>query len=214
MQALLFDLDGTLADTDRLHEQAWIETLLAKGIKADHKLYQARISGRLNPDIARDLLPHLSEDQRSRICDEKEARFRALASNLEPTAGLVDLCEFAAGKGLKLAVVSNAPRANAEHILKALDLEFPEMVLSEDIGAGKPDPRPYQVALERLGVTAGQALAFEDSPSGVRSAVAAGIPTVGLSTGHTPEALQRAGAFLVVENFASEELWNLLSSHL
>ena len=210
MRALLFDLDGTLADTDRLHEQAWLETLRPYGIEGDHHFYQTQVSGGLNPEIVRRLLPHLSEAEERAFIAQKETRFRELARDLEALPGLDRLLEWAYGRELVTALVTNAPRENAEHVTQTLGLTFDLIVLAEELRAGKPDPLPYRVALERLGLAPREALAFEDSPSGVRAAVGAGIPTIGLTTGHAPEALKAAGAFLLIPDFRDLALWNYL----
>ncbi|MCL6569139.1 MAG: HAD family phosphatase, partial [Meiothermus silvanus] len=69
---------------------------------------------------------------------------------------------------------------------------------------------PYRVALERLDLGSPEALAFEDSPAGVKAAVGAGIPTIGLTTGHPSEALKAAGAFLLIADFTDPQLWKYL----
>ena len=161
--------------------------------------------GRLNPEIVRDLLG-LEGKEAERLIAAKEARFRALAQGLRPTPGLPEFLERIREKGLLWGVVTNAPKENARHVLEALGLRPPLLVLAEEVGRGKPDPLPYQLALRRLGVAPEEALAFEDSPSGVRSAVGAGIPTYGLLTGHEAEALIREGASGVIRNF-TEFAW-------
>ncbi|KGQ22895.2 HAD family hydrolase [Thermus filiformis] len=200
MKALLFDLDGTLADTDPLHLLAWQEVLRPYGLAVDPRFYRERISGRLNPEIVRDLLG-LEGKEAEELIEAKEALFRRLARDLRPTPGLPALLRFAEERGLAWGVVTNAPRENARHVLEALGLRPPLLVLAEEVGRGKPDPLPYRVALERLGLPPEEALAFEDSPSGVRSAVGAGIPTVGLLTGHLEEDLRASGARVVVRDF-------------
>lgn len=210
MRALLFDLDGTLADTDRLHERAWLEVLLPYGIRGDHAFYQRHISGHLNPEIVARLLPHLSADEGRALIEAKERRFRELARGLEALPGLDELWQWARGRGLAQALVTNAPRPNVELVLRTLGVEFDLIVLAEELAAGKPDPLPYRTALERLGLEAAEALAFEDSPSGVRSAVGAGIRTIGLTTGHDPQGLLEAGASLLIDNFSDERLWRYL----
>jgi HAD superfamily hydrolase (TIGR01509 family) len=213
LKALLFDLDGTLADTDRLHEQAWLEGLARHGIQADQHYYQTQISGGLNPEIVRRVLPQLSEAEGEAFLAQKEARFRELAAEVGPLPGLVELLGWAQEKGLKCALVSNAPRVNALYMLQMLGLEFDPIVLSEELPAGKPDPLPYRTALQHLGIGPDAALAFEDSPSGVRAAVGAGIRTVALTTGHRPEALAGAGAFLCIPDFTDARLWDWLERH-
>ncbi len=200
MKALLLDLDGTLADTDPLHRMAWAEVLRPYGIRVDPAFYRERISGRLNPEIVRDLLG-LEGRAAQRLIQAKEALFRSLAKRLKPTPGLYDLLRWAEARGLAWGVVTNAPKENAHHVLEALGLVPSLLVLAEEVGRGKPDPLPYRVALERLGIAPEEALAFEDSPSGVKSAVQAGIPTIGLLTGHLEEALKASGARAVVRDF-------------
>ncbi|AFH39782.1 HAD family hydrolase [Thermus thermophilus] len=200
VKAILFDLDGTLADTDPLHLLAWQEVLKPYGLKVDPAFYRERISGRLNPEIVRDLLG-LEGEEAERLIATKEARFRELAQGLKPLPGLPEFLEKIQEKGLSWGVVTNAPRENAHHVLKALGLRPPLLVLAEEVGRGKPDPLPYRVALERLGVAPEEALAFEDSPSGVRSAVGAGIPTYALLTGHRAKDLLEAGAKGVFRDF-------------
>ncbi|WP_448377642.1 HAD family hydrolase, partial [Fervidobacterium sp.] len=178
----------------------WREALRPYGLQVDPEFYRKRISGRLNPEIVQDLLSLEGEEAR-RLIEAKEARFRELAKSLKPTPGLREFLDLAEKKGLRWGVVTNAPKENARHVLGALGLEPPLLVLAEEVGRGKPDSLPYRVALERLGVGPEEALAFEDSPSGVKSAVGAGIKTLGLLTGHTAEALRQAGAYRVIRDF-------------
>ncbi|AFZ67286.1 HAD family hydrolase [Deinococcus peraridilitoris] len=207
-KALLFDIDGTLTATDPLHFQAWAQSLRKHGLNIDEAIYQQRISGRLNPDIVADLLPALGADETEAFIAQKEETFRALATSIMALPGLSELLHWARQHDLPCAVVSNAPRDNAVFVLSTLGLDrtFAHIVLADDLPRGKPFPDPYLEALRRLGVNARDTFAFEDSPSGVRSAVAAGIPTVGLTTGHGEEALQEAGAALIVPNFADPRL--------
>jgi len=212
-RALLFDLDGTLAETDSLHLPTWVDVLRPYGIEVDEEYYKARISGRSNSKIVGDLLPDLSSEDRRDLAEAKEASFRKHARELEPLPGLLDFMEEAKDRGLSLALVTNAPEENVEAILLALDLGvfFDELVLSDEVGPVKPDPAPYKAALERLGVGPDEALAFEDSTSGIASAVGASIPTVGIASTQAAETLEEAGAFMVAEDFADPKLRELLS---
>jgi HAD superfamily hydrolase (TIGR01509 family) len=212
-RALLFDLDGTLAETDSLHLPTWVDVLRPYGIEVDEEYYKARISGRSNSKIVEDLLPDLSAEDRRDLAEAKEASFRKHAGELEPLPGLLNFMEEAKDRGLSLALVTNAPEENVEAILLALDLGvfFDELVLSDEVGPVKPDPAPYKAALERLGVGPDEALAFEDSTSGIASAVGASIPPVGIASTQAAETLEEAGAFMVAEDFADPKLRELLS---
>ena len=211
-RALLFDLDGTLAETDSLHLPTWVEVLLPHGIEVDEAFYRENISGRANAEIVEDLLPYLSTEEGRVVFEKKEASFRERADELEPLPGLLDFLKDARRRDLKTALVTNAPRENVGAVLPALALEdfFDVTVLSDDVGAVKPDPAPYRAALEKLGAAPDEALAFEDSVSGIASAVGAGVPTVGVASTQEPQKLHAAGAFVVVEDFADPLLVDLL----
>ena len=211
-RALLFDLDGTLAETDSLHLPTWVEVLEPRGIEVDEAFYKENISGRSSADIVRDLLPGLSDEEGRSIFEAKEASFRERAGELEPLPGLLDFLRETRDRGLKTGLVTNAPRENVDAILPALKLQdfFDTIVLSDETEAVKPDPAPYNEALKRLGVSPEEALAFEDSVSGITSAVGARVPTVGIASTQEPDKLRKAGVFVVVEDFTDLGLLALI----
>lgn len=214
LAAILFDLDGTLVNTDPIHYKAWQEILRNYSLEIDEAFYKRRISGRLNPAIVQDILPRMSLEEGQQLADEKEARFRELAPKLSSLAGLSDILAFSDEVGLKRAVVTNAPRPNVHFLLSILGLTdaFTTVVLAEDAAAGKPDPAPYQLALSQLGISPESAIAFEDSPSGIRSAVGAGIYTIGIASTHNPAHLCEVGAKMAVPDFTAKPLWEWLHS--
>ncbi len=214
LRGLLFDLDGTLIDSDPLHYQGWRDMLATRGVSITEADFRERMSGRLNPEIVPDFLPGLSEAEILRFAEEKEAVFRALARGIPPTRGLRELLMLAEARGLKCALVTNAPRANAEFILAELGVAelFHGVVLAEEAERGKPHPAPYLLALKRLGLAKEEAIAFEDSPTGITSAHGAGIRVVAIAGSHSAEVQRRAGADLVVADFAAPELTALLAA--
>lgn len=214
LAAILFDLDGTIVNTDPIHYRAWQEMLLNYSVQIDETFYKSRISGRLNPEIVKDILPQLSAAEGQKFADEKEALFRKLAPHVKPLNGFSQLLAWTDTHKLKRALVTNAPRLNAEFMLKVLGIKeaFHTVVLADDCIAGKPDPAPYQVALNKLGITAEEAIALEDSPSGIRAAVSADIRTIGIASTHDPQLLQEVGAFMAIPDFTDLQLWTLLNS--
>jgi len=213
-RTLLFDLDGTLAETDSLHLPTWVDALTPHGIEVDDVFYRENISGRANAEIVEDLLPNLPESDGRKIVETKERSFRERAGELEPLPGLLDFLDTAKRRGLRTGLVTNAPRENVAAVLRALGLEdfFDAVVPSEDVSAAKPDPEPYATTLEKLGAQADEALAFEDSVSGIRSAVGAGIATVGIASTQQPGTLLDAGAFLAAADFTDAELRALVGA--
>jgi HAD superfamily hydrolase (TIGR01509 family) len=212
-RALLFDLDGTLAETDSLHLPTWVDVLGPYGIEVDEEFYRERISGRSNSKIVEDLLPNLSAEDGQELADAKEASFRERTGELEPLLGLLNFLREGQQLGLRMALVTNAPEENVEAILLALELRefFDEVVLSDEVGTVKPDPAPYKAALDKLDVAPEEALAFEDSTSGIASAVGSGLPTVGIASTQAPETLKDAGALMVAKDFADPGLRKLLN---
>ena len=88
LKAILFDFDGTIANTEPLHYKTWKETLKDYGVETDPKFYKQHISGRTNPAIIQDLLPQLSTTEAEELANYKEAKFRKIAINLQPLTGL------------------------------------------------------------------------------------------------------------------------------
>ena len=213
-RAVLFDLDGTLAETDSLHLPTWVEALLPHGIEVDEAFYRENISGRANAEIVGDLLPNVSAQEGREIVETKEAGFRERAGELGPLPGLPDFLESVKERGTRTGLVTNAPRENVEAVLTALGLEdfFDFVVPAEEVRVGKPDPEPYLVALEKFGADPAETLAFEDSVSGIASAVGAGIPTVGIASTQEPDRLREAGAFMVASDFTDSKLRALVGA--
>lgn len=214
LRAILFDLDGTIVNSDPIHYQAWEQMLASYSIEIDENFYKSRISGRINPEIVKDILPQLSPDAGQKLISEKEVLFRELAPELKPLNGFSELLAWTDTHQLKRALVTNAPRLNAEFMLEVLGIKeaFDAVVLAEDCIAAKPDPAPYHVALDKLGITAEEAIAVEDSPSGIRAAVGAGIRTIGIASTHEPKVLLEVGTFMAIPDFTDLQMWTYLKS--
>ena len=210
--ALLFDLDGTLIDSDEAHFRAFQRVFAAHGVTLAREDYDARILGADNAAIGRAFLPPLTPAERRATLEAKEASYRDHLGPVEPIAGVGALIDFAEAHGLGCAVVTNAPRANVERALAALGLNerLPLRVVEGDAARPKPDPLPYLTALRRLGADAARSLAFEDSPSGVAAARGAGLAVVGLTTTLHAATLVGAGAAFAVADFADPRIVALI----
>ena len=212
LKALIFDMDGTLVHSDPVHLEAFAAVLKDEGVAIDDEIYRSKIIGRTNEAIFASLLPHLPVDRHEAYADEKEATFRRMATQLKPLEGLLDLLDWAEGSGIKIALVTNAPRLNADHMLEVLGLagRFKVEITIEEVERGKPDPLPYLTAIERLGISAAEAIAFEDSPSGMRAAKAAGLFSFGVLTGLTADEMREVGTDGAIMTFRDPALWEIL----
>jgi HAD superfamily hydrolase (TIGR01509 family) len=214
--ALLFDLDGTLVDSDAEHLAAFQRIFAPHGIELDRLEYAANIMGASNAMIARRYLSHLPPHEQAATLDAKEAVYRDGLGELEPILGALALLDFADRRGLKRAVVTNAPRANAQKVLAALGIEgrLPIVVIGGELVRSKPDPLPYLTALERTSARAEHSLAFEDSLSGVRAAVAAGLAVVGMTTTLASRTLIEAGATFAAGDFTDPRIFALIEARI
>lgn len=202
MAALLFDLDGTLLESDEIHEKVFEDLWAARGLKMADGFYMSHVHGRLNVDVFKEFLPDEPDPQR--LSEEKEAEFRRRLPRPYPAMpGASALMEQARVAGWRIAVVTNAMRLNAEAMLAATGLrDFIEvLVIGEECVQGKPHPEPYLQAMRHLGETPGQCIAFEDSASGLAAARASGAYTVGIRSSFEDKALRAAGAEITIRDF-------------
>jgi HAD superfamily hydrolase (TIGR01509 family) len=216
-KALLFDIDGTLADTDALHLQAFNLVLGPRGHVFDHERFTRELQGFSNASIGERFLAGETPDRQMAIMDEKEAAFRNLvAGEVRPTPGLMALFARADEAGIPMVAVTNAPRLNAEMLLSGLGImhRFKAVVLGDELPQGKPHPMPYLEGLRAVNAAADQSVAFEDSRSGVKSASAAGIATVGIRTSLSHTDMIEAGAVLTANSFDDPELLRLVAAKM
>lgn len=211
--ALLFDIDGTLADTDRLHLEAFNLVFGRFGHHFTPERFKAELQGFANSAIAGRFLANEPAARQVAVMEEKEETFRTLAAQgLHPLPGLIALLDRCDASGRPYAAVTNAPRANADLILNAIGIRdrFRTIVLGDELEHGKPHPLPYLEGLRRLDADPALSVAFEDSVSGVKSATAAGVATIGMLTGQTAAALVSAGAVAVARDFTDSALLALV----
>jgi HAD superfamily hydrolase (TIGR01509 family) len=210
--ALLFDLDGTLVNTDALHHAAFQRVFARYGLTVDWRQYVEGIMGHSNESIGARFLPALPRAEREAALAEKEAVYRAMVGAVAPVAGAVALLDLADELNLRCAVVTNAPRANVELLLGAMGLaaRLPIRIIGAEQARAKPDPEPYLAGLRATGGEAAHSIAFEDSPSGLRSALGAGLTVVGMTTALDEPALRDIGASLAVADFTDPRVVALI----
>jgi HAD superfamily hydrolase (TIGR01509 family) len=177
-EAILFDFDGVLADTEPLHFESWSEALEPIGISLDWKTFKKHCIGipdRVVAEFFRGLV-HPPADFAAVWARHATKRDLFLSKLREKPCFVPGLSELINSlRSYKLGVVSASSRVEIEPALEAAGIRhcFEVVIGTEDVVRTKPAPDPYLLAMRRLGV--GRALAVEDSEAGVASATAAGL---------------------------------------
>jgi HAD superfamily hydrolase (TIGR01509 family) len=212
-RALLFDFDGLIVDTETAALSSWQAVYRELGSELPLDLWATNVGTAHDPF---DPLGHLEElhgpiDRESLTTRRKQHELSLLEIE-EARPGVLDYLDEAERLGLKTAIVSSASRRWIDgHLVRLERAEhFDEIVTADrDPKRSKPRPTLYLEALERLGVDADDAIAFEDSPNGVTAAKAAGIYTVAVPNGVTAS-LGLDHADLVLSSLADLPLEELL----
>lgn len=209
--AVVFDLDGTLVDTEPLCYAGGVEATRALGIEVPLAFFEGltgiddRTTVKLIEErwgVTIDLGPFLAD------WDRINAGLFA-AHGIPLLDGVADVLDRVAALGLPLGLATSSRRGPAREKLRWAGIEgrFATMVTVEDVAAAKPAPDPYLLAAERLGVDPARCLAFEDSAAGAASAHAAGLRVVRLASGPRAEATHHHLAASILDGARAAGLW-------
>ncbi|MFC9969558.1 HAD family hydrolase [Spirillospora sp. NPDC127200] len=194
LEAVAFDLDGTLIDTEPRNRVMWSRLFDAHGAPYDEALI-ASFAGRRGREALADLL-HLfpgrgvEELFQQALTYENDPDLPAV----RPVPGAVELVRALHAAGVPVAVVTSGMRGYASGLLDALGVhDLLELVVTaDDVTVGKPDPEGFLAAARGLAVPPERMVAFEDAPAGVAAVKAAGMTCVGITTTQPPDALAAA----------------------
>lgn len=180
IKGVIFDHDGTLVDSESVHAKLWTGIMRGYGIAFTEEEYFREHKGMPTETNAEKLAAKygLAVSPKELAKQKSSATRRYLEENSFPLMpGMKEVIGRLHGKGIKKAIVTGADRYSVEKTLKTYDLEmyFDAVVSGEEVRNKKPAPDGYILALERLGLAAGECVVIEDSDNGRRSAESAGI---------------------------------------
>lgn len=180
-QAVVFDMDGLLFDTEAIYREAMIATALRLGFEMPEPLFLALVG--LPAEASRaHLRNHYGNDfDVETFWSESAYDFHRRATGRQfLKAGVVELLGLLDLSGLQRAIATSSRHLDVERNLSAhrLEAQFHFVVAQGDYASGKPHPDPFLKAAEKLGIAPESCLALEDSFNGVRSASAAGMMTI------------------------------------
>jgi beta-phosphoglucomutase len=188
-RAALWDMDGTLIDSEEFHWRAWLDTMTSEGIAVTREQFLSTFGLRNDAIIPRWLGSASDPERVVRIGDAKEAMYRELvrAKGMSPLPGVERWVRRLNKNGWRQAIASSAPRLNVEVVLDATGLAacFQAIVSAEDVRHGKPDPEVFLTAASRVGVPPERCVVVEDAAAGIEAARSAGMRSIGVSRGNT-----------------------------
>lgn len=194
--AVLFDVDGTLVDSNYLHVYAWQRAFDDEGVPVSAwRLH--RCIGMDGSKLVRALSHDAPSEVQDRLSDAHSRHYRDVSPLLAPLPGARELLRRVADLGLQVVLASSAPDDELDTLRKVLSCDdvIAEATSSRDVDTAKPDPGIVQVALDRAGVTPEQAVFVGDAVWDAQAAAAAGLPCIGVRSGGISAAeLKAAGA--------------------
>ncbi len=203
--AVMFDIDGSLVDSNFLHVHAWTQAFADAGHPVDAwRIHRAIGMG--SPQLLGELLGDDADRLGEQVKKGHADRYAELTPLLRAFDGARELIQGVSRRGAVVVLATSAPPEELEHLLAVLDLEdtLDAVTGAEDVEEAKPEPELVRTALEKAGCSAEASVFVGDSRWDVVAARRAGVPCVGLLTGGTSAAeLTEAGAVAVYDDVAA-----------
>lgn len=201
---VIFDMDGVIVDSNPFHRKAWKAFCDKHGLNVTDEQLETTIFGRSGQEGLPLLFPekNLTAEQVDAYVKEIDKNFRDLfEAHAKPVEGFMEFLHELRAADIKYAVATSAPVLNIEMIMNVTGLKkyFDIIIDASQITKSKPSPEIYLKTAERLGADPKKCVVIEDSLSGIKSALNAGMKVVGITTTHSPEELN--GTHLVINNF-------------
>ena len=185
--AVIFDMDGVLADTGPIHYESWVKMAQEIGKKFTKKFFNLTF-GQQSVPITRMLVGNnVDQELVEKWADLKESYYREMVKErIVPLPGVLRLIQGLNELGFKLAVGSSGPPENVELLLSSLKIKhyFDIIITASDVENGKPAPDVFLIASKKLNVVPANCVVIEDAPVGIEAAKSAGMKCIALRTTH------------------------------
>jgi HAD superfamily hydrolase (TIGR01509 family) len=177
-KGIIFDMDGTLVDSEVVWDEAETELFAARGLDYNYDVRQKVIGLRLDEFFERLIVLYgMNETVPNLMADLIERMLVKIPTLVKPKKGALALIEWTAAQGIPYCIASSSPLKIIEATVQAQGWSelIPRLYTADSVSKGKPAPDVYLYAAEQLGLDPSECLALEDSPNGARSAVAANM---------------------------------------
>ena len=194
-KAVIWDMDGVIADTAIYHMKAWQYSFQKRGVVFTEDDFRRRFGQRNDTIIRATLGENTPQSEVDAIADEKEDDYRQrVRKNIRPLPGAIELIKSLRENGFRMAIASSAPLENIHLIIGGLGIEnfFQAIVSGRDVKEGKPSPQIFLLAAEKLAVKPKNCIVIEDAVAGVTAAKRAGMHCIAVTNTHPEELLAEA----------------------
>ena len=202
-RAILFDIDGTLVDSNDAHVEAWHRAFSADGHAFSRHQIHAQV-GKGGDNLVPSLLPNVSAEVQERLAEaEGEIYRREYMPKVEPFEGATEVLKRLAERGHTLVLASSASRAEVDHYVELLDADglISGTTSKDDVARSKPCPDIFAAALDLTGGLAATAIVIGDTPYDVIAARRAGIDSIAVLSGGFPcDELESCGPVAIYES--------------
>ncbi|ALR31564.1 MULTISPECIES: HAD family phosphatase [Chryseobacterium] len=208
-KAIIFDMDGTLVDNIRYHEESWLIFLKEHGIDMEPDNFAAQNHGTMDEMIIRFFGEGLSGGRVQELGLKKEETYQNLyQKHIREVNGLTPFLQKLAQKNIKTGLATMGIPSSIDFILNSLNIRnyFHEITGGIEVTKGKPHPEIFLKTLEKLNVDGKEAVAVEDSVGGIKAAKNAGLKVVGIATTHSKEEMMDNGCFHVINDYSEIEI--------
>jgi HAD superfamily hydrolase (TIGR01509 family) len=213
-QVFIFDLNGTIVDDMRFHQEAWYDILRDMGSTLSYKEVIHELYGKDSELLERIFNRPFVASEVETITSKVEKQYQSLVRDkLRPIRGLSEFLERLRARNKFLAIGTGASPLNTEFILRELDIRhlFNAIVKADDVVQGKPDPETYLKVSSLLNVSPASCIVFEDAPSGAEAAFKAGMDCVVITTLHKADEFTAGdGVKFFIDDYTDSRLSLLL----
>ena len=217
VNAVIWDMDGIIADTTQYHHKGWQIVFRKRGTNYTEEDFR-RNTGKRSDTIIREILgENMPKNEITEIIQEKDETFRQLmGQNIKPFPGVLKLITSLKEHGFKIAIASSAPMENIQLITRSLKIHnyFDAIISGWEVTKGKPHPQTFLLAAKKLGVEAEDCIVIEDAISGVTASKRADIRCIAVTNTTSREELREADLIIdTLEKITVDDLNRLLDQH-
>ena len=195
VSAVIWDMDGVIADTAPYHLKAWQRVLKKRGVNFTAEDFRHSFGQRNDNIIRKTLGRQISRSEMEAVAAEKEETFRKMVrQNIKPLPGVIELIRLLREQGFRLAIASSGPIENIRLIIQSLGIDdcFQAIVSGYDVTESKPSPQGFLLAAQKLGVEPEECVVIEDAITGVAACKSAGTHCIAVTNTNPRDSLSEA----------------------